>query len=165
MRGGIHNIGKGIWSVYKHTSPSGKLYIGITSKEPKKRWGKNGIHYKGQAFYNAIVKYGWDNIEHEVICNNITEFEAKEMEKELIKKFNSMDWRYGYNCTRGGRWNALSWTPYKRIDICGECAERLLGLPFRDSDGGDGGRTMSKIVEDVQKQKFEYSTRKGDKSD
>lgn len=25
------------WSVYKHTSPSGKVYIGITSKKPQVR--------------------------------------------------------------------------------------------------------------------------------
>ncbi|WP_024347414.1 hypothetical protein [Lacrimispora indolis] len=61
----------------------------------------------------------------------------------------------------GGRWNSLLWTPYERIDICGECAERLLGLPFRDSDGGDGGRMMRKIVENIQKQQLEYDERKG----
>ena len=26
------------WIVYKHTSPSGKVYIGITSNSPEKRW-------------------------------------------------------------------------------------------------------------------------------
>lgn len=60
----------------------------------------------------------------------------------------------------GGRWNSLLWTPYKRIDICGECAEKLLGLPFRDSDGGDGGRTARKIVENIQKQRMDYNARK-----
>lgn len=25
--------------VYKHTSPSGKCYIGITCQNPEKRWG------------------------------------------------------------------------------------------------------------------------------
>ena len=24
--------------VYKHTTPSGKVYIGITSRKPKERW-------------------------------------------------------------------------------------------------------------------------------
>lgn len=27
-----------MYSVYKHTSPSGKVYIGITKQKPVKRW-------------------------------------------------------------------------------------------------------------------------------
>ena len=29
--------------VYKHTSPSNKVYLGITSINPSKRWGDNGL--------------------------------------------------------------------------------------------------------------------------
>ena len=56
--------------VYKHTSPSGKCYIGITCQEPEYRWGNNGCKYterksdgqlKHPKFANAILKYGWDN--------------------------------------------------------------------------------------------------------
>lgn len=32
------------WIVYKHTSPSGKVYIGITNQPANKRW-KNGMGY------------------------------------------------------------------------------------------------------------------------
>ena len=46
------------YTVYKHTSPSGKIYIGMTCQKPKDRWGKDGNGYKGQPFYNAIQKYG-----------------------------------------------------------------------------------------------------------
>lgn len=28
-----------------------------------------------------------------------------------------------------------NWSDWKKIDICGECGEKLLGLPYRDSDG------------------------------
>lgn len=45
------------YTVYEHTTPSGKKYIGITGRNPIKRWGSNGIGYKGQAFENAILKY------------------------------------------------------------------------------------------------------------
>lgn len=31
--------------VYKHTSPSGKCYVGITSQAPEYRWGNNGYKY------------------------------------------------------------------------------------------------------------------------
>lgn len=52
------------YTVYMHITPSGKMYIGITGRNPLKRWGSNGSGYKGQAFSNAIKKYGWDNMEH-----------------------------------------------------------------------------------------------------
>ena len=35
------------YSVYKHTFPNGKVYIGITKQNPLKRW-RNGTGYKGQ---------------------------------------------------------------------------------------------------------------------
>ena len=50
-----------MWCVYVHISPSNKYYVGITSKEPKVRWGHNGNAYQTQYFSNAIKKYGWDN--------------------------------------------------------------------------------------------------------
>lgn len=55
------------WILYRHTSPSGKVYIGITSKSVNKRWN-GGRGYKTCIyFYNAILKYGWDNIKHELM--------------------------------------------------------------------------------------------------
>lgn len=27
------------------------------------------------------------------------------------------------------------WSDWKQIDVCGECGEKLLGLPFKDSSG------------------------------
>lgn len=45
-----------------------KKYIGQTIQDPKYRWGKDGNGYKGQAFYNAILKYGWKNFDHEILA-------------------------------------------------------------------------------------------------
>ena len=89
------------WSVYKHTSPSGKVYIGITSTLPRKRWAR-GLGYRNQVFYKAIEKYGWDNITHEIICQNVSEDCAVRLEKFLIAKYQSSDSRFGYNITGGG---------------------------------------------------------------
>lgn len=92
------------WCVYIHKCPNGKRYVGITSQEPEKRW-QNGFGYKGQIFYNAIEKYGWDNIEHYIIFTNLTELEACSKEKFLIKYYNtyihSKD-SMGYNSSLGG---------------------------------------------------------------
>lgn len=91
-----------MWCVYIHTSPSNKYYVGITSKEPKVRWGHNGNAYKTQYFSNAIKKYGWDNFQHEIIAENLTEDEAKNFEKVLISKLRSNERDFGYNITKGG---------------------------------------------------------------
>ena len=72
-----------IWKLYLHTSPNGKKYYGITSKNnPSERWGNNGENYKRHPyFYNAIKKYGWDNFKHEIIFDDLTENEAKLLEQ------------------------------------------------------------------------------------
>lgn len=91
--------------VYKHTTPNNKVYIGITCQEPKKRWlyGKGYIHCK--YFYKAIQKYGWKNIKHEILFENLTREEAIQKEIELIEKYNSNNQKYGYNLTKGGDGN------------------------------------------------------------
>ena len=91
-----------VWKVYKHTSPSNKIYIGITSKKNiNQRW-KNGEGYKNQVFYNAIQKYGWDNIKHEILFENLTKEEAEEKEIELIAFYKSNQLNFGYNRDNGG---------------------------------------------------------------
>lgn len=87
--------------VYKHTSPSGKVYIGITKKEKvRDRW-RYGYGYKHNAyFYNAIQKYGWNNIEHEILASNLTLEEACVMEKELIALYTNKG--ICYNIAEGG---------------------------------------------------------------
>lgn len=90
------------YTVYKHTCPNEKVYIGITQQEPKNRW-LNGHGYKKQIFYRAILKYGWENIKHEILYSNVTEAVAKEKEIELISKYNSTNPKYGYNVVEGGQ--------------------------------------------------------------
>lgn len=88
--------------VYKHTSPSNKVYIGISKYDPKYRW-LNGRGYKHQSrFFNAIIKYGWLNIKHEVLFSNLTKKEALDKEEELIQSYRSYDKRYGYNIALRG---------------------------------------------------------------
>ena len=95
----------GNFIVYKHITPNNKVYIGITCQEPKKRWqyGKGYINCK--YFYKAIKKYGWKNIKHEILFENLSREEAMQKEIELIKKYNSNNKKYGYNLTKGGDGN------------------------------------------------------------
>lgn len=93
----------GSYSVYKHTAPNGKIYIGITSQEPTKRWG-NGCNYHNQKyFYHAIEKYGWSNIQHEVLFSALTKEDAELKEIELISLYKSNNREYGYNIDNGGK--------------------------------------------------------------
>lgn len=90
------------WCVYKHTSPSGKSYIGITSKKPEYRWN-HGKGYRKEdqlVFYRAIQKYGWNNFKHEITVDKIGEKTAKNIEKDLIK-FAKRSGK-SYNITDGG---------------------------------------------------------------
>lgn len=91
-----------MYSVYKHICPCGKIYIGITSRNPKKRWSGGSGYRNNQHFTNAIKKYGWSNIEHHILEVGLTQYEAKELEKKLITEYKSQDKRYGYNITAGG---------------------------------------------------------------
>lgn len=98
------------WCVYMHTNKcNNKVYVGLTSKSPKHRWGTNGSRYPKQqiAFRRAIEKYGWDNFEHIIFMENLTAEEAKHTEKLLIALYKTnchkyQNPSYGYNMTDGG---------------------------------------------------------------
>lgn len=90
------------YCVYRHTSPSGKVYIGITHQPPKRRWC-NGHGYRHNPYFTkAIHKYGWDNFIHEVLYSGLTKEEACAKEIELIQFHRSNNDNYGYNLSSGG---------------------------------------------------------------
>lgn len=91
------------FTVYKHTSPTGKVYIGITRQNPVRRWRPDGSGYKeNRHFWNAICHYGWDNFKHEIVASGLTKEAACSMEVELIAQYGSMDPNKGYNAHEGG---------------------------------------------------------------
>lgn len=51
-------------------------------------------------FFGAIVKYGWINIQHEILFSDLEEEEAKETEKRLIRIYKEQN--VSYNITDGG---------------------------------------------------------------
>jgi group I intron endonuclease len=97
-----------MWTVYCHENIiNGKRYVGITSRQISDRWrdGKGYHNYFG----NAIKKYGWNNFDHVILFNDVTEKFAKSKEKELINLFNCR-YPHGYNLTDGGDGNC-GWHP------------------------------------------------------
>lgn len=107
------------YCVYIHTNKiNSKKYVGLTKygDNPNKRW-RNGDGYLDKNkdgkynqpyIANAIMKYGWDNFEHEIIASNLTKEEAKNFEEILISKLNTRDHNYGYNISSGGENNIPS---------------------------------------------------------
>lgn len=92
------------YKVYKHTFPNGKVYIGITSYRwhESARW-KNGEGYNNQTYMrNAIKKYGWENIIHEILFEDLTKEQAEQKEIELIAFYKSNKKQFGYNIQNGG---------------------------------------------------------------
>lgn len=92
------------YCVYKHTFPNGKTYIGITRTNPLYRWGHKGKGYRSQPLmWNAILKYGWDNIKHDILFADLSKEEAEQKEIELISLYKSNKGEYGYNIENGGK--------------------------------------------------------------
>lgn len=90
------------YKVYIHLFPNNKRYIGVTINPTYVRWGGDGRGYKPQPhLYNAIKKYGWDNIEH-IVYEVDTESEMFYLEKYLISYYQSNNPKYGYNKSTGG---------------------------------------------------------------
>ena len=91
------------YTVYKHTAPNGKVYIGITSqKDVRRRW-QYGYGYRSQErFARAIQKYGWGAFAHEVLFTGLTKEEAEQKEILLISQYKSTDPAHGYNIENGG---------------------------------------------------------------
>ena len=100
-----------MYCVYCHENKiNGKKYFGITSRIPHRRFGANGNGYRPRGekktkFWMAIEKYGWDSFNHIILLENINKSTARELEKYLIKKYNT--YSNGYNGTLGGEtpWN------------------------------------------------------------
>lgn len=92
------------WTVYVHRNKiNGKRYVGITCKaKPEHRWNNGRGYQENPHFYSAIQKYGWDNFDHLIIVSGVNELEAKNLEKHLIRSFDTQDAQYGYNMTSGG---------------------------------------------------------------
>lgn len=110
------------FTVYMHTFPNEKRYIGITRTSLEQRF-KNGYAYAyNKEMYDDIQKYGWDNIKHDVICTNLSVKEACNLEIELIREYDTTNSKNGYNITSGGEIGRYKYKKSKK-----ECGEVALG--------------------------------------
>ena len=86
-------------TVYIHTTPEGKRYVGATHLKPTDRFN-NGRGYKYQFFYQAVLQFGWENITHQLYEVD-TEEELKYLERYLISYYDTTNPEKGYNIAKG----------------------------------------------------------------
>lgn len=154
-------IENGNYCVYVHTSPSGKKYVGQTRTKPEYRWGKDGNGYlqvkNGKyiqpIFAHAILKYGWENIDHEIVASNLTKEEADNFEKLLIEKLNTMNSKYGYNLREGGHNSHISEEQKRKIsetlkgNIISDSTRKKLSDSMKGKLLGENSPCAKKIVQ------------------
>lgn len=91
--------------IYCFTFPNNKKYIGYAKNNPKGRWSVHKYLSKNtksnSKLYNAIRKYGFDNIVKEILEENPDDnYTLTVLEDYYIKKFNTIE--DGYNSVEGG---------------------------------------------------------------
>lgn len=96
--------------VYQLTSPSGKLYIGMSGKTLNDRIGvhltdRQRLINRGKQlprFYSALGKYPIDQWKMEVLHEGLSKEMAQKHERTLIATLRTQDPAYGYNMADGG---------------------------------------------------------------
>jgi group I intron endonuclease len=134
-----------LYVIYKHTSPSGKSYIGQT-----KHYDKRSMEHrttKGcRYFAKAIKKYGWNNFTHDILATGLTIKAANHFEQFYIKHFNSLS-PNGYNLNTGGKNFVVS--EQTRLNMCNAQKGRVITeeMKIRISKTLTGRKIPRDIVE------------------
>lgn len=161
--------------VYLHINPKNKkVYVGITNQDVYRRW-KNGHGYtKYKKFYNAIMKYGWDNFKHIVLCKTCKD-RALLLEKTLVKYYKSRN--LSYNITDGGEDSIPSMLGRHHTDEakkkiseagkrpCTEQTKRKIGLANRGSNNGMYGKPISDYARKLVIERFSKAVLQLDSND
>ena len=89
------------YCIYKHTSPSGKSYIGQTMNYKQRVRAHKNLTANATIFASAIKKYGWENFTSEIIKYNLSLDDANAYEAFYIAEHNTLV-PNGYNVAVGG---------------------------------------------------------------
>ena len=116
-----------MYTVYQHRNlKNGKSYIGMTSREPKKRWN-NGLGYKNQPkIWSDIQNSDWNkDWEHNIIGKFEDKQEALNIESMFIWLFDSTN--DGYNTSTYGNGHYERTEEQKR-----KMSESKIGITFSE---------------------------------
>lgn len=148
-----------IYSIYKSTNLiNGKVYIGFDSSWPSRiSTHRSKISKLNRPFYNALLKYGWDNFLWEVIYQSTDgDHTLNVMENYFITEYRSyigFEDCNGYNLTLGGdgslgyinseetkKKKSLAKQGKKRLPLTKEQKEKI-SLAKKEKTWKDMGRT------------------------
>jgi group I intron endonuclease len=85
--------------IYMFTSPSNKRYIGQTTRTIEERFNEHQTKCDCVAIYNAIQKYGWENVKKEWF--EVPDDELNFYEEMLVELYETLA-PSGYNLKEGG---------------------------------------------------------------
>lgn len=97
------------WTIYCLTClPTGKKYVGQTTKEPpSKRWDKHCVrarqgNYGCAHLAQAILRHGKESFAFSILATAQTQKKADRLEKFYIRNLEACDRKKGYNIQTGG---------------------------------------------------------------
>lgn len=148
-----------MYTVYKHTTPSGKVYIGITKQKPEQRWNNGNGYKNNEHFHRAILKYGWENIEHEIICQApMSAEQAGAVEKSLIELYDSTNPDKGYSNSIGGEYGALG--VHRSAEARRKMSESMKGANHPNYGKHRSAETRRKLSESHKGKHLSHETRR-----
>lgn len=113
------------YTVYMHTFPNGRVYIGATSQKPERRWNSGKGYTHQTRMWRAIQEFGWEKIQHCIIACGQSKQAAYDLEKAQIGQYRSNEEEFGYNSSIGGQKGSLG--AKRQPEHCKAMSERLKG--------------------------------------
>ncbi len=152
--------------VYVLTSPSGKQYVGQTTKTLEHRLSTHKGATKAGANYpinNSIRKYGLENFDVEILANAENQDKLDALECYWIRELKTC--KIGMNLSPGGK----GWSPEKRAWMSGLMKGREFSeetrKKFSKAQSGKNNPMYGKKHTDEVREKISESHRKRSKED
>lgn len=145
------------YSVYKHIFPNGKIYIGVTSREPNETWNYGHAYlrkikgkYRQPLMAEAIFEYGWDSVCSVIICEGLDKDTAYKTKHDLILKYKSNDINFGYNVIATDPFEKptpemFEHNPLKRSVLCVETGRVYDSIKEAAKDTGANRAKISEV--------------------
>lgn len=142
--------------VYRHISPEGKVYIGITNNISA-RWCAGYGYRDNPEFFADIQKFGWNNFTHMIHHDCVPKEEAEKIEEAMIREAKSTNPEYGYNryysafhsreCAEEERMRKRITSPLNRsvqkLDIAGRVIKEYPSISMAVQDIGGCSPSLS----------------------
>lgn len=134
------------YKVYMHSFPNGKKYIGSTSTSLQQRWNNGKGYYFQSDMFDAICKFGWNNIKHYLLFDGLSKEEAKNIENALIYNLKTYKKSFGYNKRVDSSFANYEIPKYKKRKIeckkVDDCLSDYINTPIGKGGSGCNAREV-----------------------